>query len=54
MLGRYVYLGNNYLDTDVTDQALLDWLNTHSDDWMNQREPESGSDGTVYLPMVSR
>jgi hypothetical protein len=36
----------------VTDQALLDWLNANSTDWQNQREPESGSDGTVYLPCV--
>jgi hypothetical protein len=36
----------------VTDQALLDWLNANSTDWQNQREPESGSDGTVYLPYV--
>jgi hypothetical protein len=45
-------LSNNYLDIDVTDQALLDWLNAHSTDWQNQREPEFGSDGTIYLPCL--
>ncbi|PLS67396.1 MAG: hypothetical protein CV045_13840, partial [Cyanobacteria bacterium M5B4] len=39
---RYLYLANNELDPNVTDAALLTWLNDpnkFSDDWRNQRVP---------------
>ncbi len=34
-----LYLANNYLATNVTDAALLAWLNERDSDWRNQRVP---------------
>jgi hypothetical protein len=50
-----LFLSRNQLDTNVTDAALLAWLNQprdDSDDWRSQRG--AASENRIYLPFLVR
>jgi len=49
---RYLYLANNELDTNVTDAALLAWLDsrTYHDDWRDQRVPPTATPTATSTP----
>jgi hypothetical protein len=46
----YSTIGYNYLDTNVTDQNLLDWLNAKFSDWQLQYGDPGSISGSVQSP----